>query len=31
LKAALNTALAKIKADGTYAAIVHKWFGADAQ
>jgi polar amino acid transport system substrate-binding protein len=31
LKTALNTALAKIKADGTYTAIVHKWFGADAQ
>ncbi|MFM0236894.1 transporter substrate-binding domain-containing protein [Paraburkholderia phytofirmans] len=31
LKAAFNTALAKIKADGTYAAIVKKWFGATAQ
>jgi polar amino acid transport system substrate-binding protein len=31
LKAAFNTALAKIKADGTYAAIVKKWFGASAQ
>jgi polar amino acid transport system substrate-binding protein len=31
LKAALNTALEKIKADGTYAEIVHKWFGAGAQ
>ena len=31
LKTALNTALGKIKADGTYAAIVHKWFGASAQ
>ncbi|MFM0198294.1 transporter substrate-binding domain-containing protein [Paraburkholderia fungorum] len=31
LKAAFNTALAKIKADGTYAAILHKWFGATAQ
>ena len=31
LKTALNTALAKIKADGTYAAIVKKWFGASAQ
>jgi polar amino acid transport system substrate-binding protein len=26
LKNALNAALAKIKADGTYAAIVKKWF-----
>lgn len=31
LKTAFNTALAKIKADGTYAAIVKKWFGASAQ
>ncbi|KAH0442601.1 hypothetical protein KCU90_g1718, partial [Aureobasidium melanogenum] len=31
LKAEFNTALAKIKADGTYAAIVKKWFGATAQ
>ncbi|WP_153101253.1 transporter substrate-binding domain-containing protein [Paraburkholderia hayleyella] len=31
LKGAFNTALAKIKADGTYAAIVKKWFGASAQ
>jgi len=31
LKAAFNAALAKIKADGTYAAIVKKWFGATAQ
>ncbi|XUW92286.1 transporter substrate-binding domain-containing protein [Burkholderia sp. M6-3] len=31
LKAAFNTALARIKADGTYAAIVKKWFGASAQ
>ena len=31
LKAALNAALAKIKADGTYEAIVKKWFGATAQ
>jgi polar amino acid transport system substrate-binding protein len=31
LKTAFNAALAKIKADGTYAAIVHKWFGADSQ
>ncbi|AIO69156.1 transporter substrate-binding domain-containing protein [Burkholderia oklahomensis] len=31
LKAALDAALAKIKADGTYAAIVRKWFGAGAQ
>ncbi|WCM23992.1 transporter substrate-binding domain-containing protein [Paraburkholderia bryophila] len=31
LKSAFNTALAKIKADGTYAAIVKKWFGASAQ
>lgn len=31
LKTALNTALGKIKANGTYAAIVHKWFGANAQ
>ncbi|PQV54327.1 transporter substrate-binding domain-containing protein [Paraburkholderia sp. BL21I4N1] len=31
LKNAFNTALAKIKADGTYAAIVKKWFGASAQ
>lgn len=31
VKTALNVALAKLKADGTYAAIVHKWFGADAQ
>jgi polar amino acid transport system substrate-binding protein len=31
LKAAFNTALAKIKADGTYAAILHKWFGPTAQ
>ncbi|RKR36642.1 transporter substrate-binding domain-containing protein [Paraburkholderia sp. BL17N1] len=31
LKAAFNTALAKIKADGTYAEIVKKWFGATTQ
>ncbi|MEM5435515.1 transporter substrate-binding domain-containing protein [Paraburkholderia diazotrophica] len=31
LRAALNAALQKIRADGTYAAIVHKWFGATAQ
>ncbi|PRX36571.1 amino acid ABC transporter substrate-binding protein (PAAT family) [Paraburkholderia sp. BL18I3N2] len=31
LKAAFNAALAKIKADGTYATIVKKWFGATAQ
>ncbi|RKE38056.1 amino acid ABC transporter substrate-binding protein (PAAT family) [Paraburkholderia sp. BL23I1N1] len=31
LKAAFNKALAMIKADGTYAAIVKKWFGATAQ
>ena len=31
LKAALNAALEKIKADGTYAAIVHKWFSTTAQ
>jgi polar amino acid transport system substrate-binding protein len=31
LKTAFNTALEKIKADGTYAAIVKKWFGAAAQ
>jgi polar amino acid transport system substrate-binding protein len=31
LKAAFNAALVKIKADGTYAAIVRKWFGADSQ
>ncbi|RKT22576.1 amino acid ABC transporter substrate-binding protein (PAAT family) [Paraburkholderia sp. RAU2J] len=31
LKTAFNTALAKIKADGTYAAIVKKWFGASVQ
>jgi polar amino acid transport system substrate-binding protein len=31
LKTAFNAALAKIKADGTYAAIVHKWFGANSQ
>ncbi|ASW02449.1 transporter substrate-binding domain-containing protein [Paraburkholderia aromaticivorans] len=31
LKTSFNTALAKIKADGTYAAIVKKWFGASAQ
>ncbi|MGF6770037.1 polar amino acid transport system substrate-binding protein [Paraburkholderia sp. GAS199] len=31
LKTAFNTALAKIKADGTYAALVKKWFGATAQ
>ncbi len=31
MKTAMNAALTKIKADGTYAAIVHKWFGASAQ
>lgn len=31
LKAALNAALEKIKADGTYAMIVHKWFSTTAQ
>jgi polar amino acid transport system substrate-binding protein len=31
LKAALNAALEKIKSDGTYAAIVQKWFGSTAQ
>ncbi|AMM16869.1 MULTISPECIES: transporter substrate-binding domain-containing protein [Burkholderiaceae] len=31
LKTAFNAALGKIKADGTYAAIVKKWFGAAAQ
>lgn len=31
LKTDLNAALQKIKADGTYAAIVHKWFGANSQ
>lgn len=29
LRTSLNTALAKIKADGTYAAIVQKWFPAN--
>ncbi|WP_144140501.1 transporter substrate-binding domain-containing protein [Paraburkholderia sp. BCC1884] len=31
LKTSFNTALARIKADGTYAAIVKKWFSASAQ
>lgn len=31
LQAALNTALAKLKADGTYAALVKKWFGASSK
>ncbi|WP_144109853.1 transporter substrate-binding domain-containing protein [Paraburkholderia sp. BCC1886] len=31
LKTDFNSALAKIKADGTYAAIVKKWFGPGAQ
>lgn len=31
LRDQLNTALAKIKADGTYAAIVHKWFSSNSQ
>jgi polar amino acid transport system substrate-binding protein len=31
LKAAFNAALVKIKADGTYASIVRKWFGANPQ
>ncbi|MDE1179095.1 transporter substrate-binding domain-containing protein [Paraburkholderia sp.] len=31
LRTDLNAALAKIKADGTYAAIVKKWFGGSAQ
>jgi polar amino acid transport system substrate-binding protein len=30
LKAALNTALQQIKANGTYATILHKWFGPNA-
>ncbi|RKP46435.1 transporter substrate-binding domain-containing protein [Trinickia fusca] len=31
LRDALNAALAKIKADGTYTAIVQKWFGPNAK
>jgi polar amino acid transport system substrate-binding protein len=31
LRDALNAALVKIKADGTYAQIVHKWFGQNAK